>query len=176
MQTPARLRRAYRGRHQLPVLITYRPTRRQAVSRGLALGSAAVALLALSALVTLWVEELNVLGRAGATWLTLLVPLPIAAVIGLTVNRRPGVRLDPLGVHRLPSARDGFTPWGRVADMRAERRRRRTLIFLYLFDGSIVRLPAPYDGHLLGRDPEFECKLFMIRHLWEIHRTGQTRG
>jgi hypothetical protein len=30
-----------------------------------------------------------------------------------------------------------------------------------------VRLPVPYDGWLLARDPAFEDELFTLRHLWE---------
>ena len=29
----------------------------------------------------------------------------------------------------------------------------------------------PYDGRWLAADPEFERKLFMLRNLWETHRT-----
>jgi hypothetical protein len=32
-------------------------------------------------------------------------------------------------------------------------------------------LRAPYHGRLLASDPGFERKLFMLRNLWETHRT-----
>ena len=41
---------------------------------------------------------------------------------------------------------------------------------LRLDSGATVQLPLPYDGCLLGHDPGFEDKLFILRQLWEIHR------
>lgn len=108
-------------------------------------------------------------------WLAVPAPLVVGVVAGLATGRRPGVVLDPLGMHRLPAVRDGFTPWRQVLDVRTERRRRRTAVVVYLRDGSAVRLPAPYHGGLLGRDPGFERKLFTICHLWETHRTRRSR-
>jgi hypothetical protein len=49
-------------------------------------------------------------------------------------------------------------------------------VAIYLEDGSTLRLRAPYDGGLLGRDPRFEQKMFMICHLWETHRYWTVRG
>jgi hypothetical protein len=79
-------------------------------------------------------------------------------------------------VQNAPSAFDGFVPWRLVVDIRAERRRWRTRVAIYLEDGSTLRLRAPYDGGLLGRDPRFEQKMFMICHLWETHRYWTVRG
>jgi hypothetical protein len=61
-------------------------------------------------------------------------------------------------------------PWRRVEDLRTERRGGRIRISVYLAGGHALRLPAPYDGRLLSADPQFERKLFMLRHLWETHR------
>jgi hypothetical protein len=55
--------------------------------------------------------------------------------------------------------------------VRAERRGGRAHVAVYLDSGQIVRLLAPYDGGLVARDREFERKLFMLRHLWETHRS-----
>jgi hypothetical protein len=108
-------------------------------------------------------------------WFGVLVPLLLGVLGGLLLGRQVGVRLDGVGVHPLSLARQSDATWGRVMDIRTERRGRRTVVVLYLRDGSIVRLRAPYDGGLLGRDRQFERKLFMIRHVWETHRQLRNR-
>jgi len=179
MQTPVRLRGAYRGRHHVPVLATFRPTWRQALSRGVGAGVAGTGVLAVAALLIdgFAVPPFAAPSFAGRTavWLAVAAPLPLGVLAGLALGRRAGVRLDALGLHHLPLVRDGFTPWWRVADVRVERRRRRTIVVLYLGDGSVRPLRAPYDGSLFGRDTQFERKLFMICHLWETHRTCRAR-
>lgn len=179
MRTPVPPRGTYRGRHHRAVLATFRPTWRQAFWGGLCLSAGAALALALTASVATITPSVvdRLIGTTldanplpGIAWLAALVPLPIGAVAGLALGRRFGTRLDERGVHGLPVARDKVAPWSLVADVRAERWRRRTVVAVYLCDGSILRLRAPYDGELLGRDPEFERKLFMICHLWETHR------
>lgn len=179
MRTAVRPRGAQRGRHQRAVLVTFRPTWRQALSAGARAGFAATLGLTLAAVAATTAPPLA--GRiAGTTidaatlppmaWIAMLLPLPIGAMGGLFLGRQLGVRLDGVGVHPLWLAPQSVAAWGRVVDIGTERRRRRTVVALYLRDGAIVRLRAPYDGGLLGRDPLFERKLFMIRHVWETHR------
>jgi hypothetical protein len=106
------------------------------------------------------------------TWYILVLPVPLGGLLALALRGRVGADLDSAGVWGVPSALGESTPWRRVVDVRVERRGRRTVVALPLEDGSIVRLRAPYDGHLLGRDPEFERKHFRVRYLWESHRYG----
>jgi hypothetical protein len=166
------------------VLVTFRPTWRQALSAGLRAGGAGTSVLALVAAAATAVPPLaeritgTTLGLPQLpplAWIAVLVPLPLGTLGGLLLGRQVGVRLDGVGVHPLTLAPQSVAAWGRVMDIRTERRRRRTVIVLYLRDGSIVRLRAPYDGGLLGRDPQFERKLFMIRHVWETHRQLRNR-
>ncbi|HTF11535.1 MAG TPA: hypothetical protein VK659_25505 [Asanoa sp.] len=106
------------------------------------------------------------------TWWALAPPVPVGGLMGLLLRRRVGADLDSVGVWAVPGAIGASAPWHRVVEVRMERRGRRTVVALPLLDGSIVRLRAPYDGHLMGRDPEFERKQFRIRLLWETHRYG----
>ena len=108
-------------------------------------------------------------------WVAVLLPLPLGLLGGLLLGRQVGVRFDAVGAHPLSLAPQSTAAWARVVDIRTERRRRRTVVVLYLRDGAMVRLRAPYDGGLLGRDPQFERKLFMIRHLWATHRRVRSR-
>jgi hypothetical protein len=71
----------------------------------------------------------------------------------------------------VPRTAGGDAPWHRIEDLRAERRGGRTHVAVYLDSGQVLRLLAPYDGGLAARDPQFERKLFMLRHLWETHRS-----
>jgi hypothetical protein len=93
------------------------------------------------------------------------------AFAGLAYGRDSGVDADDLGIHLVPARPGGLVPWQRVVDLRAERRGARTVVAVYAESGSVTRLRAPYDGQLLASDPEFERKLFMLRNLWETHRT-----
>ena len=106
------------------------------------------------------------------SWWVLVLPVPLGGLVGLVLGRRVGADLDSVGVWSVPGAIGNSAPWHLVVEVRMERRGRRTMVALPLLDGSIVRLRAPYDGHLLGRDPEFERKQFRIRLLWETHRYG----
>ncbi|MEV1290298.1 hypothetical protein [Micromonospora sp. NPDC049679] len=166
------------------MLARFRPTWRQTTGRGLFLGGLAALVLALVMVGVVTGPAL--LDRMAGTrfggvdlppvaWLAVLAPLPAGAVIGVLLRRRFGADLDRLGIHGIPLALEGFAPWKLVVDVRAERRRRRTVITVYLDDGTVARLRAPYDGELLGRDPEFEQKLFMICHLWETYRDWSVR-
>jgi len=184
MRTAARPRRAQRGRHYRSVLVTFRPTWRQALSAGLRAGAAGTVGLAVVAAAATAAPPLarriagTSLGIAPLpplVWIAVLLPLPLGALGGLLLGRQIGVRLDAVGVHPLSLAPQPTAAWARVVDVRTERRRRRTIIVLYLRDGATVRLRAPYDGGLLGGDPQFERKLFMIRHLWETHRRVRSR-
>ena len=70
---------------------------------------------------------------------------------------------------------DGFAAWQRICDVRTERRGGRTRVAVYLDSGKIMRLHAPYDGRWLASDREIERKLFMLRNLWETHRSFTLR-
>lgn len=146
------------------VLAVFRPTWRQVVGRGLYAGGACAALAV----------PLVLAVRAAAPVALLMVVA--AAFVGAATGRRCGVEVDELGIHRLPPAPSGSIPWKRVVGIRAERRRRRTVVAVYLDSGGTVLLPAPYDGEWLARDPLFERHLFMICHLWETHRDWSVRG
>jgi len=174
----------YRGRHHRPVLASFRPTWRQALTRGISLGG--LGSLVLGVLAVGWVASAGTTGSAlpdalagripgagaphGFAWLAVLAPLPLGLVGGTAVRLRIGARLDERGVQSLSLGFAGFAPWRLVIDVRAERRRGRTVVAVYLGDGTMLRLRAPYDGALLGRDPRFEQKLFTICNLWETHR------
>jgi hypothetical protein len=184
MRTAVWPRRAKRGRHHRAVLVTFRPTWRQTLSAGLRAGGAGAMSLALVATAATVAPPLA--GQiAGTTrgiahlpalaWFAVVLPLPLGVLGALLLGRQVGVRLDGVGVHPLSLARQSVAAWALVMDVRTERRRRRTVVVLYLRDGTIVRLRAPYDGGLLGRDPQFERKLFMIRHVWETHRQLRNR-
>jgi hypothetical protein len=118
--------------------------------------------------------------RLRLRWLlgALAVPLLVfligpRAVRGLLGQREAGVDVDDRGVRPVPGAWPPI-PWADVVDVYAERHGRRTVAALRLDSGAVVRLPAPYDGCLLGHDPEFEDKLFTLRNLWETHRHWHT--
>jgi hypothetical protein len=183
MRTAIRPRWGQRGRHHRAVLVIFRPTWRQGLSAGLRAGAAGTVALALVAAgITVAPLAGRFVGTAFGTtqlptvvWFAVLLPLPLGVLAGLLLGRQVGVRLDGVGVHPLSLAQQSNTAWARVMDIRTERRRRRTVVVLYLRDGAMIRLRAPYDGGLLGRDPQFERKLFMIRHLWATHRQLRNR-
>ncbi|MEV4760328.1 hypothetical protein AB0J86_35220 [Micromonospora sp. NPDC049559] len=164
------------------MVVTFRPTWRQALACGLCpglLGSLALALAALAVPVLLEA----VAGRPpqpavppAPVWLAALAPVPLGLLGGVLARRRVGARIDESGVRCGSPDAVRFAPWRAVVDVRAERRRYRTAVAVYLYDGSILRLRAPYDGCLLGRDPMFERKLFMICHLWATHRDWSRPG
>jgi hypothetical protein len=116
------------------------------------------------------------LARSGVPlWLALAAPLAVGPVVGAALavlfGRDEGADVDDFGIHTVPGTAGGDAPWHRIKDLRAERRGGRTHVAVYLDSGQILRLPAPYDGGIAARDPRFERKLFMLRHLWETHRS-----
>ncbi|MDQ7906569.1 hypothetical protein RB614_18805 [Phytohabitans sp. ZYX-F-186] len=140
--------------------VSFRPTWRQAIGHGLRAG----VVCAPVALLVAFVMPAEV--RAAV-----LVVLPLAAgLAGIVAGRRGGTEIDEYGIRRTVPALPGVASWRQVVDIRPERRRRRTVVAVYLDTGETLRLPAPYDGLWLARDPFFERRLFMLVHLWETHR------
>jgi hypothetical protein len=126
-------------------LVSFRPTWRQAIGHGLWTGAVcAVVALAVAFVVPAGLRPV------------ILVALPLA--------------VDEYGIRRTGPALPGVASWRQVVNIRPERRRRRTVVAVYLDSGETLRLPAPYDGLWLARDPFFERRLFMLVHLWETHR------
>jgi hypothetical protein len=162
------------------LLVGFRWTWRQALARGLQLGAflaLAVIAVALAAVGVPRLVDRLASGGGGSVnlpplaWVAIIVvPLLLGAAIGLARGRHIGADVDDLGIHQVPSAPRSFAPWQRIADIRAERRRRRTVVSVYLDSGAMLRLRAPYDGPLLAHDPLFEQKMFNLRNLWETHR------
>ncbi|WP_422770620.1 hypothetical protein ACN28C_28640 [Plantactinospora sp. WMMC1484] len=149
------------------MLAEFRLSWRQAVVRGLrwgGLGSGAVIVL-VSALPGQ--RELTELA-----WIAVLAPLPLGVLCGAADRVLARTRLDEAGLRGRAYGTYAFVPWLRVADIRAERRRDRTVVAVYLTDGGMLRLHAPYDGGLFDRDPRFEQKLVLICQVWEAHRHG----
>jgi hypothetical protein len=155
-------------------MVSLRPTAAQAMGRGgylgVLLGLAASAVAAL----TWWLTG----GWLAAGWPAVLLP-PImggisGALLGLAFGRAEGADVDDIGVRPVPDLSMGRVPWRRIEDLRTERRGGRIRVAVYLTGGRALRLAAPYDGRLLGADPRFERKLFMLRHLWETHRHARS--
>jgi hypothetical protein len=179
MRAAARPGGEYLGKHHTAVLASYRLTWRQAFTRGLGLGVLA-ALPVLLIVGTLMLAPGAVDAVAGTAlrrhplpqvaWLAVLAPLPVGVLAAVAARYRPRALIDETGVHVGRRGPNGFAPWRLIVDVRAERRRRRTVVAIYLDDDTALRMRAPFDGDLLGRDPRFEQKLFMIRQLWETHR------
>ena len=154
-------------------MVRFRPTRTQAVGRGVFVGLLAGAVGAVLILVAL-AAGLDRLVLPG--WLAVVTPLLVGAVAGgllaMALGRDEGADVDDLGIQPVPADdRAGSWPGPASQDLRAERRGGRTQVAVYLDTGQVSRLRAPYDGRLLAADPEFERKLFMLRNLWETHRT-----
>jgi hypothetical protein len=169
------------GKHQLAVLASFRPTWRQAFVSGLWAGVAGAlalggAVLTGPTLLVVFVDGTwQLRSPPQVAWLAVLVPVPLGLIYGVVIRRRIGARLDELGVRSVPLGLDGFAPWRLVVDIRAERRHGRTVVVVYLENGATLRLRAPYDA-VLGRDPRFERKLFLICHIWETHRNWRMHG
>jgi hypothetical protein len=153
-------------------MVRFRPTRTQAVGRGVFVGLLAGAAGAVLMLVAL---------AAGLdrpvlpVWLAVAAPLLVGAVAGgllaMALGRDEGADVNDLGIQPVPADTGRFVAWASVQDLRVERRDGRAQVAVYLDTGQVSRLRAPYDGRLLAADPEFERKLFMLRNLWETHRT-----
>lgn len=146
-------------------LVSFRPTWRQAIWHGL--GAAAVC-----AVVTLAVGF-----AVPADYRLAVIVLPPLAVgvAGVVSGRRCGTEIDDSGIRRTTPL-GGAASWRQVVDIRPERRGHRTVVAVYLDSGQTLRLPAPYDGMWLARDPFFERRLFMLVHLWETHRDWSVHG
>jgi len=157
-------------------VVSFRPTAAQALGRGAFAGG--LVGLVLAAVALLWAgvaTRLDVPLWVAVGAALLLSPLAGAAY-GVLFSRDEGADIDEIGIHPVPRTAGGNAPWQRIADVRAERHGGRTHVAVYLDSGRIVRLPAPYDGAFLGRDAEFERKVFMLRHLWETHRSFVLRN
>jgi hypothetical protein len=152
------------------LLASYRPTVRQLLGRtvlvGLVVGVAAVAAVII---VSLW---------GSRSPLVYLVFVPLVAtgvfVVLTEVVRHGGVDATEHGLTRVAyrASVTRFVPWQQVLDIRTERQGWYTVVVIGQTSGARWRLPAPYDGRGLFRDPEFEPKVFYLRNLWETYRTG----
>lgn len=153
------------------MLAEFRLTWRQALVRGLrwgGLGSGVVIVIASAVPGERRLSEL--------AWAAVLVPLPLGALCGAAARFRVRVQVAGSGIEGRSFGSHPSVPWHQVVDVRAERRRGRTLVAVYLADGTTLRLRAPYDGGPLDRDPRFEQKLVLICQLWEAHRYGSPPG
>jgi hypothetical protein len=154
-------------------VVSFRPTPAQAAGRGAYLGE--LCGLAITAVVlVLW--SAGVASRLGVPgWLALICPVaggPVLGVaFGLLFGRLEGADVDDLGIHPVPGPPGAYAPWHRIEDLRTERVGGRTLVAVCFDTGLVARLGAPYDGRLLAADPQFERKMFMLRNLWETHRS-----
>jgi hypothetical protein len=148
----------------------FRPTRRQAVGRGLYLGVLVAAGALLAALLA---GASGLLTLAGWAWAALVVAPPVAGTLGgLALRPRSGTRLSTAGVEFMSRFGPAVEPWQHIIDVRAERRGSRTVISLYRQEGGCVQLPAPYSGELLAADPQFELKVATLTHLWRSRKFG----
>ena len=147
----------------------FRPTRQQALGRGLYLG-ALVAIIGVSAAV---LAAAAVGGPPSSVWLLLAAGPPLLGALGgALLRRRLGTEIDAAGIRTVTPFGEGVEPWNRVVDLRAERRGARTVVSVYLDSGASVQLAAPYSGELFAADPRFELKLFALSQLWRSHRFG----
>jgi hypothetical protein len=158
---------------------TFRPTRQQALARGLYVG----ALIALLGLVSLALATAAAVTWTGVTappswvWAVLAVGPPLGgAALAVPVGRRTSTEICAGGIRMQSVFADGIAPWNRVVDVRAERRGGRTVVSVYLDSGASVQLQAPYSGELFAADPQFESKMFALSHLWRSHRFGGLPG
>ncbi len=146
----------------------FRRTPRQAAGRGLYLGILAAAVLALAAAVLLLGLRVLEAHPPAYPWIWILIfgVLVVVVVFGMPV----GVDADDHGLHAVPRSLRLSASWPDIVDVRAERRRSRTVVVVYLGSGAVLLLRAPYDGRLLAHDPGFERKMFTLLNVWETHR------
>ena|SRR5262245_22553801 len=146
-------------------VVIFRPTSAQALAHGLVVGGppglgmgvflAAAALSGRLDLSTGWLGLI-----------TLVMITAVGAVAGVAYGLRDGTDADDRGI-RSGSVID----WRQIEDLRPERSGGRIRVALLLDTGAVTRLRAPYDGRFLAGDRRFERKLFMLRNLWETHRS-----
>jgi hypothetical protein len=161
------------------LLVAYRRTRRQALGRGMFIGGVIGVLLFVGGIVVAVARA----ATTGGTWphesfilfSLLLVPTAFGTLAGALSGVRSGVDADELGIHSVPPLPRSFGSWPAIADIRAERRRSKTIVAVYLESGAVLRLRAPYDGQMLAHDPRFERKFFALLNLWEAHRGRRNR-
>lgn len=156
---------------------TFRPTWRQALSRGVYLG----ALVSVAGLAVVLLGTFAVLAWTGGAappvevWvLTAFGPPVFGAPIGVLAGRCTGAEVSPGGIRWALSG--GGASWDEVVDLRAERRGGRVVVSVYLESGVSVQLPAPYSGDLFAADPRFEGKMVALSGLWRTHRFGGLPG
>lgn len=171
-------------------MVSFRPTPAQAAGRGAYLGGVvglAGAPLLLAAVTAVQAGLVTDPAWPGAGSTPLAVPVLVAllvlfgsavgALTAVVFGRSGGADIDDLGIRPVPAMAavpllaGGFASWQRVRDLRCQRRGGRTRVVVYLDSGQTAWLRAPYHGRWLAADPEFERKLFMLRNLWEIHRS-----
>jgi hypothetical protein len=152
-------------------MVSYRPTAGQALARGVCLGgvlglSAAAVIVGLAA--TGLAHELH-----APMWLLGLLPLGTLAVagglVGMAFGRDEGTDIDDWGIHCVPGA--SGAAWEHIEDLQTERRSGQIRVWVRLDNGLVGQLPAPYDGRWLAGDRQFEHKLFLLRNMWETHRS-----
>jgi hypothetical protein len=178
-------------------MVSLRPTRSQALCRGVGQGArvGSVCSVAVSAVLALasgtpgwnlayWpvaggVVAGGVVAGGGVGWglmglVAVAVPVPalavFGAVAGVLLGRDRGADVDEDGVREVPASPATFTPWRRVEDVRMERRNGRVRVALFMDSGEVVRLNAPYNGRWLAADRHFEQKVFLLRNMWEDRR------
>jgi hypothetical protein len=147
----------------------FRPTRLQALGRGLYLG----ALIAVVGVSVALLTAAAVGGPPHWAWVLITVGPPLLGALGgVPLRRRLATEIDADGIRTVTPFGQGVEPWSRVVDLRAERRGARTVVSVYLDSGASVQLAAPYSGELFAADPRFELKVFTLSHLWRSHRFG----
>ena len=154
-------------------MVSFRPTASQALARGAGQG-ARVGLGAAGLLLCLGLTGLA--GRLGvASWLLGMIPIVLLTIagglVGVVFGRAEAMVVDGWGIRSVPSPFGPAAAWHHVEDLQTERRGGRIRVALLLDSGRVEQLPTPYDGRWLAGDPGFERKLFMLRNLWETHRS-----
>jgi hypothetical protein len=156
-----------------PGMVSFRPTASQALARGACWG-ATLGLAGAAAALTLAVAGLTRRLDAPA-WLLGVIPLVLltaaGAAAGVIFGREEGTDVDDWGIRTVPAIVGPVAAWQHVEDLQTERRGGRIRVALLIEGGRVAQLPAPYDGRWLAADREFERKLFMLRNLWETHRS-----
>jgi hypothetical protein len=161
------------------VLASFRRTHSQALGHGIFVGLVAGAVLAGATVIAFLVRRIA--GGHGppytSMWLifAFMMPLIVGVLIGGSLGTRVGADADDLGVHVVPRPLNSFSGWPAITDIRAERRGQRTVIMLYMDNGTAVRLPAPYSGPILAHDASLERKFFTLLNLWETHRNWKSK-